>query len=419
MTRGIIGSLLDHSPSDLARLQKNKPSREAVLGLGGATAIGPGLAADLLGIQTATLKRRTRLGVYPVFVDSRGYWWYSVETLQEIARGGQLVNGSFDPPPIILTAASDERRPRESRGPVHKPRIRERPALRLDGETPLKTMLKPIGAQKGGAYDAETAKLAFTEFEKGVSPIALTTEHNIHPTTVRALVEAYAILKGALIVDSSVRERLETLPLKGERPFKTGEQLYNAIRLGFSRSCGRCGRSEATVCGSCFETKQIEKQVAAAARGSEEAKPKYSPGDTLRQWRASHQKVIKLGFVLGDQWVLAEAHTNVHHVDLHFEHPALLTKPVVRYVPRTGAMKPDPPAPLGEHMLTELRAKVEEVLASGEVERANRPRPAGDGPVNSTTVDPATFARDNADLLRKLAMLAPTESNGTSEKNDP
>jgi hypothetical protein len=196
------------------------------------------VAAEILGISRVELHRRGDDGIYPFLLDEeKGWRWYPELELRKLiglaprstrssVRSSQ--DGRTDEGTGVRSSQDDPKSPSNSRPKQHV----------------VPTVIR--------SYTAETAKLVFCALKIGKTMIDIVTETGLHPMAVRAIAQDYADMKGDIIVTDVIRKKIEQLPLQGEIPIKTADQLLAILEKSLYATCSKCGKHPARVCTVCI-----------------------------------------------------------------------------------------------------------------------------------------------------------------------
>ena len=183
-------------------------------------------AADLLAISLSELKRRSLDGIYPFYVDKKGWRWYSEATLRSLSTVvvPERVNGR-----ALL---------RE-----------EKKRLEASGTYPVN--VRP--QEPAVVYDQEIAAKVFARLKKGEPTVDIVIELSIHPEIVDEIAKVYQRMSKTLHLDNAHRTALEKLPLQGELPITDGDHLIRVLTQSLlaPNPCVSCGHDKARVCARC------------------------------------------------------------------------------------------------------------------------------------------------------------------------
>ncbi len=142
-------------------------------------------------------------------------------------------------------------------------------------ETIKRTRIRAVHASTDA--DGPTAAEVFTLLDEQVHAVDIVKRLQVHPDIVESLHEEWARLRGGFVVTPDVRKQLEGVDLLGWEPIADAETLLVAVRgtvEGSQRSCARCSKRPARICGDCSR----ERREAAELRGYEKG---LSQGNSL------------------------------------------------------------------------------------------------------------------------------------------
>lgn len=109
----------------------------------------------------------------------------------------------------------------------------------------------PLLGDKVVPYTSEEASVVFRELEKGQDTIAIVETMKIHPRAVRAIAADYAELKGAIILNPHTIAKINILPLDGNFPLQTEEDVYDVLLTCSREKCVLCKKKPKSTCKQC------------------------------------------------------------------------------------------------------------------------------------------------------------------------
>lgn len=101
-------------------------------------------------------------------------------------------------------------------------------------------------------YTGKDASTVFKALREGKTLDEIVIEYGVHPLIVKAASDAFAQLRGGFFVSSDSARALERLPIDGEFPVQTGEQLIELLRAALEEAaCEECQKKTRKVCLAC------------------------------------------------------------------------------------------------------------------------------------------------------------------------
>lgn len=101
-------------------------------------------------------------------------------------------------------------------------------------------------------YTGKDASTVFKALRDGKTLDEIVVEHAVHPLIVKAASDAFAQLRGGFFVSSDSARALEKLPIDGEFPVQTGEQLIEMLSTALEEAaCEECQKKTRKVCLAC------------------------------------------------------------------------------------------------------------------------------------------------------------------------
>jgi hypothetical protein len=181
------------------------PVPEPLRKLYGDTLVPRGYTAWLLDISKTELIRREKDGIYKPIFDEKGGAWYEEHVMRRLA------------------------------------------GKRVDRQKP------PPQSQVLNGYSAQHAAVVFYEMNQGKALVEIVIEKEIHPEAALAIADAYARVKGSLLLTREQLTGLGRLPIRGVWPPTCGKDLEEAmLNLIEGAKCSRCKTRPARVCGPCM-----------------------------------------------------------------------------------------------------------------------------------------------------------------------
>jgi hypothetical protein len=125
------------------------------------------------------------------------------------------------------------------------------------GAPPEETPRTAARTRQFALYEAEESALVVPLLREGMNLGEIVFQlPQVHPNAVEAVARDYARLSGAVVVSSALVEALNKLPLQGDLPFSTGEELFYVVRATLnSQACRTCRRAPGSICRSCADKK--------------------------------------------------------------------------------------------------------------------------------------------------------------------
>ena len=134
-------------------------------------------------------------------------------------------------------------------------------------------ILRPSSMKKAGvangvgayvAYTGEQAAKVFEAMEQGLSEIQVVVKKGIHPTIVSQAAIEYRRLKEEIIVTRDRLKIINALPLDGNFPITSADELVDLLRgCAVETSCDQCRKRPRTICEPC--SIKVAKKYAATA----------------------------------------------------------------------------------------------------------------------------------------------------------
>ena len=101
-------------------------------------------------------------------------------------------------------------------------------------------------------YNGEDAAVVFSCLDENMTLPHIVVHHKIHPDAVMAAARAYQRMQGGLMLSGSFVSRLEKLPLDGEFPVQTENQLLEMLQSALTdTACSECQKRTRKVCLAC------------------------------------------------------------------------------------------------------------------------------------------------------------------------
>lgn len=120
-------------------------------------------------------------------------------------------------------------------------------------------------------FTGRDAATVFKALREGKALDAIVIEHAVHPHIVKAAAEAYAGLRDSLFVGPEIVRELEKLPLDGEFPIRTGNQLLDMVRDALTEAaCVECQKKTRKVCLACSRSLARKGGKPGASSGGED-----------------------------------------------------------------------------------------------------------------------------------------------------
>lgn len=100
-------------------------------------------------------------------------------------------------------------------------------------------------------YTAEEAAKVFTELDKGKSEVQIVEQLKVHPRAVRAIAADYLEMKGAIVLTAATLKQVNMLPLDGNFPLATEQDVYEVLVNASKELCTACGKKPKRFCQQC------------------------------------------------------------------------------------------------------------------------------------------------------------------------
>jgi len=112
------------------------------------------------------------------------------------------------------------------------------------------------------SYTREQALAVITRIKQGARIDDILLEVRLHPRMMRGILKEYENLSSAVIIEKTMLDQINELPLEGVFPIKDALGLYEVLRLAADESkCKQCRkRSASQMCSHC-ERKKVLKNL--------------------------------------------------------------------------------------------------------------------------------------------------------------
>jgi hypothetical protein len=100
-------------------------------------------------------------------------------------------------------------------------------------------------------YSSEDSQKVFDMLKTNTPLEDIVIKLCLHPGIVRAITEEYKEITGAVLVSGKVMSEINELPLDGNFPLTSGEEILEIMRACAQAVCQSCGKRPGTVCMRC------------------------------------------------------------------------------------------------------------------------------------------------------------------------
>lgn len=100
-------------------------------------------------------------------------------------------------------------------------------------------------------YDSDDSYRVCHLIAQGKSVSEVLLETKLHPHAVKAILSDYSEISGSLFLNNKQVERINALPLDGNFPVKSGEDVVLLLEGAAKEDCERCGRRAKRYCKTC------------------------------------------------------------------------------------------------------------------------------------------------------------------------
>jgi hypothetical protein len=108
-----------------------------------------------------------------------------------------------------------------------------------------------IDYRKMFRYNAEEASKVFQMLKEQKPLEEIVIDLCLHPGTVRAITEEFRDITGAVVVLGRVMEQINDLPLDGNFPLVTGEEILEILTACAASTCEHCHKRPKAICKKC------------------------------------------------------------------------------------------------------------------------------------------------------------------------
>jgi uncharacterized small protein (DUF1192 family) len=100
-------------------------------------------------------------------------------------------------------------------------------------------------------YKASHTKKVFPLLMKGWKEDAIVRRTGVNPAIVHAIAEDHTKLTRGLTISQEIKEQIEALPLDGQFPLETAEELLDILKRCASEVCIYCKKRSKSACKQC------------------------------------------------------------------------------------------------------------------------------------------------------------------------
>ena len=100
-------------------------------------------------------------------------------------------------------------------------------------------------------YNSEDSKKVFAMLKADKPLEDIVIELCLHPGIVRAITEEYKEITGAVLVSGKVMAEINELPLDGNFPLTTGEEILDILQTCAQAVCEACKTRPGVICKRC------------------------------------------------------------------------------------------------------------------------------------------------------------------------
>ncbi len=103
-------------------------------------------------------------------------------------------------------------------------------------------------------FTAAEAKKVFVLLGEGMALDKIVVNLEMHPGVVQSIMHEYVIMTGSMMVKGPVMKQINELPLDGNFPLATAEDLLSVLMACASSDCIHCHKRPKAVCKHCIQT---------------------------------------------------------------------------------------------------------------------------------------------------------------------